>query len=281
MVKPLRISQKVIESARNTLEEDHERGPIVIAENVSLEQFLKYCQRDKLPARIQLVDGRVAVYEIPSELHGVLVMHLGGEIRSWNNIEFRGFADIHMIVGPNTVYSCDAALQPRRLPQPAAISMDLDGYPFPTMVVEVGKAQTFPDLCNKATSYFSPYTTIQIYLAIKVFDPQGNGARAMVALLYLRTNPNPLTPAAISFGTSPLHHTTLAVLQNVGAAVVGVGHGGPPCNGPGIPIYQLHFPSVNLFNGVPGGVPVGMPVAFNLDLWDVQVEATEDDYGPL
>lgn len=78
----------------------------------------------------------------------------------------------------------------------------------------------------------------------------------------------------ISFGTAPLHPSTIdSLLNDVGvpiANITGVGFVTTACDAPGIPTYQLHIPSIELFNGVPGGVPVEAVNGFYLDLWELQ-----------
>lgn len=129
------------------------------------------------------------------------------------------------------------------------------------------------NLCEKAAGYFSQRTSIQIYVALRIFDRRADGTRAMVALVYHRANPAPLVPAVTSFGTAiPAQITVTDIAaQGVAAnAIAGVGFGGSPCNVAGIPLYQLNFATVDLFNGVPAGVPPGVPAAYTLDLWVVQ-----------
>lgn len=59
-------------------------------------------------------------------------------------------------------------------------------------------------------------------------------------------------------------------LQNV----TGLGFGNPPhpphppCTSLGLPLYQLHLPAIEIFEGVPGGgVPAGVPAIWNIDLF--------------
>ena len=57
----------------------------------------------------------------------------------------------------------------------------------------------------------------------------------------------------------------------------GVGFGGPPCDAHGIPTYQLTLPTIEIFNGVPGGVPTDLPGVAAIDLFEVQCRIFEDD----
>ncbi|RUS18521.1 hypothetical protein BC937DRAFT_88666, partial [Endogone sp. FLAS-F59071] len=118
--------------------------------------------------------------------------------------------ELDIITGANSTRKGDVSFQPRRRPQPPIhLKCNDYGSPYPTMVVEVGFTEDLLSLHRLAREYFSARTTIQVYLAIKIFCRYTNGTRLLVALLYLRTNANPLIPRAISFGSRGLHHATI------------------------------------------------------------------------
>ncbi|CAG8640686.1 4720_t:CDS:1, partial [Paraglomus occultum] len=148
------------------------------------------------------------------------------------------------------------------------------GHPYPTLVVEVGNSESVSSLHDLSTGYFSLRTTIQIYLAIKWFPIRQDGTRAMLALRYLCTNQiNTVPDIIISFGTAPLHLSTIGFLMSIGvplANIVGVRFSAIACNASGIPIYQLHIPAIELFNGAFGSVTAGVVNGFYLDLWEIQ-----------
>jgi len=130
-------------------------------------------------------------------------------------------------------------------------------------------------LHHLAAGYFSARTTIQMYLAIKLFPFRQNNTAALLAMLYLRNNPNPTIPVIVkSFGTAPLHGTTRRYLENTVNVPVntftGVGFGAAACNGLNIQEYQIAIPTNLLFNGAPGGVPNNVPANFNIDLFMLQ-----------
>ena len=108
----------------------------------------------------------------------------------------------------------------------------------------------------------------------------GTYTRAMLALHYLHTNQiNTVPDIIISFGTVPLHPNTIGFLMNIGvplANIVGVGFSATACNTSGIPIYQLHIPAIELFNGAFGGIPAGAVNGFYLDLWELQNIVLDD-----
>ena len=249
--------------------------PIIIRENVSLKAYIKYCEIErKFPVRIRLVEGKIIAHELPLTEHGAVSWRIGALIYTWNN-QLHGVQEEDLIVGPNSYYTADLTIRPRgrRRPLPGQAS-NSNGRPYPTLVVEVGNSESFPSLHDLSTGYFSPRTTIQIYIAIKIFPIRQDGTRAMLALRYLRTNQNNTVPdIIISFGTAPLHPNTIGFLTNIGvplANIVGVGFSATACNTSGIPIYQLHIPAIELFNGVLGGIPAGAVNGFYLDLWELQ-----------
>ncbi|RUS33774.1 hypothetical protein BC938DRAFT_483985 [Jimgerdemannia flammicorona] len=160
--------------------------------------------------------------------------------------------EFDIVTGPNTFWTCDIAFRPINRPRPApGQGCNSAGEAYPTMVVEVDVNQSHKSLYRAAAHHFSPRTTIQIYLAIKIFPRRQNGTRTMVALRFLRTN-------------KARHHAAITGLRR---------HGDPACDAAGIALYQMNFPAALLFNGDPAGVPGALAAGFNLDLWIVQAAA--------
>ncbi|CAG8615029.1 7776_t:CDS:1 [Racocetra fulgida] len=284
MPMTFRLSKEPLTKAREQLltfqqdekmEINENMKPIIIAENVSLDSYIKHRKTErKLPVRIRLVDGNVQAYEVPLSSHGAVAFKIGHLICNWYPLI--GIDNEDLIVGPNSYYTADFTIRPPNLPRaPTGQEPNSDASAYPTMVVEVGNSESIPSLHDLSAGYFSPRTTIQIYLAIKIFPIRNDGTRAMLALRYLRTNPNPTVPdIAISFGTAPLNHNTVEFLLNsVGvssANLIGFGFSATACNAPGISDYQLHIPAAEIFNGVLGGIPAEAVNGFNLDLWELQ-----------
>src|ERR1043165_9398471 len=67
------LTQDLLESARDQLLEKEETQ-VVLAENVSLENFLKFYLENEqdLPVKIRLEDKKVIAYEVPLTPHGVV-----------------------------------------------------------------------------------------------------------------------------------------------------------------------------------------------------------------
>src|SRR3954454_25083416 len=89
----------------------------------------------------------------------------------WNYHDLEYGDDANMIVGQNSAKEPDSWVRPvrrhRHMPYKA---MDRLGGTYPTMIIEVGYTQSFPDLHQKVALYFSQATSIQIVLTIKIFD---------------------------------------------------------------------------------------------------------------
>ena len=48
--------------------------PVVIARNISVEEYEKYCTRHtKLPVLLCLMNGAIVAYEVPSGTHGKVI----------------------------------------------------------------------------------------------------------------------------------------------------------------------------------------------------------------
>ena len=294
--KKLDAAESYLDDRLRKMEEEFDdeadlAGPgFVIAENVTLESFLRYVDNEpKLRVKLRLVSGKVMAYELTSGIHsdttGAVLLGIAGATQHLPPAsQLKLATGPNVFVGPpNSLLIPDGAIIPRGRPMPpAGQGRDAEGKPYPTLVIEVGFTESLQSLHELAADFFSPRTTIRLYLAIKIFSRRVNGTRPMLALLYRRPNPvpaNPLPSIVKSFGTAPLSSQSLAYLRSQGIAanaITGYGNpGAPSCNAVGIPQYQVPLPTAELFNGVPGGVPAGMPANIMLDLYMVHGRALQ------
>ncbi|RHZ55983.1 hypothetical protein Glove_408g19 [Diversispora epigaea] len=239
------------------------RMEIVIDKEISLNTYLKFCESEPdVIVKYCLIDGKIEAYDIPDESHATVQGQLIGIMGSWNNqLIVTGERDV--IVNPRSIYRGDINVRPRHFqpqqpqrPQPSRARRH-----DPNLVVEIGSTESLGHLHRMVVGYFSLQTTIQLYLAIKLFPPRQNNTFALLALLYSRNNPNPTIPIIVkSFGTAPLSVLTQNYLQNTinvpVKIITGVGFGPVPTN--------------PLFNGARGGVPIDMPQNFYIDLFVLQ-----------
>jgi hypothetical protein len=165
--------------------------------------------------------------------------------------------------------------------------VNLNGRQYPTVVFEVGMSQSLQSLHARAAVYLSPYTSIQIYIALKFYPQHQDNGMVMIALMYRRPpqpNIEPQPNVKISFGTAPpLPITQDRLHQMGGVAPTGLGFGEAPLIQRGMPHYQLVIPKQDLFHGVPEDeIPRRcfpsewfFPKVNDwiIDLWDIQQEA--------
>ncbi|CAG8517901.1 3503_t:CDS:1 [Paraglomus brasilianum] len=264
---------------------------IVVFSDVSLERYRKFRGEGELKKSniyVRLVKGEVIAYEAPSSAHGFVALELAFKLKNWSN-QLNVISEQDITTGNNSEYCADVVAEPRQIPPPAP------GYEAqPTIIIEVAKSETLSSLNDLAPDYFSAST--QIYLAIKIFPRRQDSTAAMLAILYLRNNqvpnqaanvPNPppnISPMivmantipniAISFGTAPINYQRAAFIKNTGIRndrLTGfVQSNDIPCTRAGMQNYQITIPANLLF---PGGVPVGVPNNFVIDLWEVQQNA--------
>ena len=250
------------------------RKGITIDKEVSRRHYLEFCEGEpKVSVNHRLIDGKIEAYERPLDPHSAVQGELTGMIWSWSDL-LRVHGEMDIIVGARSVYRPDISVRPknRRQPQPSR-AVNSSGRPYPTLVVEIGNSESLNSLHQLAEGYFSQRTIIQIYLAIKLFPPRQDNTFALLAVLYLRNNQNPTTPAVVkSFGTAPPANQSLTYLQSIVECqfITGVGLGRAPCDGANIDEYQLAIPTNLLFNDVPDGVPGGVPNNGIVDLWSLQ-----------
>jgi len=274
LVTEREVTQEEIDQVEEEPENEWENG-IIVERNISLDAFFKYQENNEgiNTVKMSLLEGKVVIHEVPLGIYGVVAGEVIGQMRVWYN-RLNTFHDRNVIVDRNSTVIPDGSVQPRDLLRPpAGQGCDSDGVPYPTVVVEVGMSEGLKSLHSKARRYFLPRTTIQVYIAIKIFNSRRDGTRVLVAFVYERANPG--RPILVkSFGTAAMHIVTLRFFRRRRVPdqdITGVGrHMAPPCNQLGIPIYQINIPATAIFNGSPAGIPVNLGNGCNIDLYGVQ-----------
>jgi len=242
----------------------------------TMDDFLRFKDTyyKTIGCKLALQNGEVNIYEVPSRPHGIaqseIIRQLTTSAAVLNN-EFYVSGPEDILIG-DTCREPDITMIPRNRPRPNRKFGNRQGDAYPTLVVEIAVSNSVVYLDQLAAIYFDARTRIRLYLAIKLWYRRNDGTAVMVAMLYNRGSPNSLSPTIISFGTGNLHHATRGVINDTirPTALTGVGEGGPPCNAPAIPQYQLQLPTVALYDRVPGGVPAGYPPNIDIDLYLVQ-----------
>lgn len=282
-------------TTENTTTEESRK--IVVFSDVSLKRYRKFRGENGnikgLNIYVRLVKGEIIAYDVPGPVHAFVSQQLAFKLRNWSN-RLNVFRRLDITTGNNSEYCADIAAEPRQIPPPAP-----GHVPQLTIIIEVAKSESLTSLNDLTADYFSANAQTnltQVYLAIKIFSRRQDLTAAMLAILYLRNNqvpnlalaapnPPPNTPPtvafpnttpniAISFGTAPLNYQRAAFINNTGIRndrLTGfVQNNDIACTQAGMPNYQITIPANLLF---PGGVPVGVPNNFIIDLWEVQEDA--------
>ena len=195
--KMLRISQTQFEEARSLFLQDPSRGPVCLARGISLQGYYKYCtNHPRLPLRICLRNWNVEAYELPDRPHDIIAGTFNTLVNEWDPTrQLYCGSDRDIQVGQTDMISPDCNVEPIHLPPPLpGQGSGPNNDPYPTVIVEVATSQGLPSVHAKVRLWFSPQTQIQLCLVIKIWGRRLNNTIAMVALLYQRANPNPLTP---------------------------------------------------------------------------------------
>ncbi|GBB95729.1 hypothetical protein RclHR1_00260034 [Rhizophagus clarus] len=273
LVTDREVTEEEIDQVEEEPENELEDG-IIVERNILLDAFLKYLENNEgITVKMSLLEGRVVIHEVPLGIYGIVAGEVTSQMRDWYN-RLNVFHERDVIVDRNSTVIPDGSVQPRDLPRPpAGQGCDKGGVPYPTVVVEVGLSEGLKSLHSKARRYFIPRTTIQIYIAVKIFNPRRDGTRVLVAFVYERANPE--RPILVkSFGTAAMYISTLKFFRRRRVPdqdITGVGrHTAPPCNHLGIPIYQINIPATAIFNGSPTGIPANLGNGCNIDLYGVQ-----------
>ncbi|CAG8763756.1 12312_t:CDS:2 [Cetraspora pellucida] len=222
---------KLLTTRRQEGIEEVKRKGIIIDRGISRSAYLKFCEGEpRISVKHRLIDGKIEAYEMPLDFHSAVQEEL--------------ILIMDFIVDTISVCRPDICIRPRnrRQPQPSQ-AVNSSEKPYPTLVVEIGNTESLNNLHELAMKYFSQRTTTQIYLAIKSFP-----SVALLALLYLRNNPNPTIPVIVkSFEIADLSRIYILNTAHVSASVItGIGFGGVPCDGGNIPEYQIVISTILL-----------------------------------
>ncbi|CAG8458915.1 11806_t:CDS:2 [Funneliformis mosseae] len=277
---PRNILDEKFKLARNTLLQFIEQD--ITKENTTDEGTAKWKSIEE-NTKSRNFKGEVIVYEMPSSAHTYVAGYLIVLIGAWSNYLDVG-PELDITVNRNTQYISDVVVEPwpPRQPgqQPASRSVSR-----PRMIIEVGRHEPIGSLHSLSKDYFSDSAQtrlIQFYLSIKIFDLRSDNTAAMLAMLYLRNNQIPTTiptqnlpnvrmttmqntipNLVISFGTAPLQHESIDIINSTGIRsyrITGFLHpNDTACTNPGMLNYQINIPSNLLFNSFPGGVLQGTP----------------------
>ncbi|CAB4378521.1 unnamed protein product [Rhizophagus irregularis] len=240
---------------------------LVLRENVSLDAYLKYRECDPdLSVLIYLDNGTIKAYELPTFPHSRASATIKVSMGAWNHADLA--------------------------PGPSASAANNLGAAYPTMIIEVGHSQSLLDLHRKVALYFSPRTTIQIVLLVKIFKPKRNNTITLIVAKYVRTSQTPLIPEqVISFGTATPHQSTINYITNTmgvpqnrfigfGRRDPVTGNNYPACNMANIGLYIMNIPANELFDGDSTVRPFTQAInqGFNLDLYEIQ-EAIRNEFN--
>ncbi|GAM21515.1 hypothetical protein SAMD00019534_046900 [Acytostelium subglobosum LB1] len=270
----------------------------VLEENVSLERFLSY-EKGNPKVKLQYDNGTVYITQLyPSVIHDriapwIMVYMIQNRMDHLMSEQGR-----MMDVAPGIRYMADNCIIPTGRPDPVAgglLASNPGNHPFPIIIIEVGVHSSSLDLLHqRAVNYLGATTDIQFVICIKLFSRYPNQnhlggpvnalgvppATTFCALAFLYRRAAGLAPIrpthVVSFGARPLvHGPTITFFTGLGvpqASILGYKHpiAANPYFAPPAPVlgvlppavpaqYLLQLPIAEVFNGVPGGVPVIHP----------------------
>jgi hypothetical protein len=227
-------------------EEDPEYLPIVLCENITFEQFIRWSdyEDDKSIGKVQFMcdsgesKGKLVVYTLTHSVHGRTASEIVDIIKdsvreSANHAISRSIGDgrdVDCLVSGQG-YKPVSALLPKNLHVGGNVLARIPGdtNPFPNVVIEVEYTHfPLPKLKSKLENWIGPSTSVQVAIGIKIMQNRRiDGRRRMIGLVYERGVD---THQDVEFGT------------NVSQAELDAA--------------QLTFNAASLFYGVP--VPVSL-----------------------
>ncbi|CAG8620027.1 11142_t:CDS:2 [Ambispora gerdemannii] len=123
----------------------------------------------KVSVNHRLIDGKIEAYEMPLDPHGLVQAKLTAIMDNWS-VRLRVIIELDVIVDTRSVCRPDICVRPLNRHQPqSSRAVNSSGNPYSTLVVEIGNTESLNSLHELTAKYFSQRTTIQIYLAIKLY----------------------------------------------------------------------------------------------------------------
>lgn len=285
-MKYIRITKATLEVARKTLtlracgfSSPADDKNLILAKGITQDHFRRWVTRPDIQAwgiKVFFKDGLIIAEELVNspphaDAVGKLIRLLGAQDPNFH----LAISPEHRVDSQGKEVSSDILIKALgNFAGPGGAPQYGDG--FPIAVVEVGVSQSLPSLHRKLNTIYCHIPSIEYYVAIKRYEMGG-----LLAMLFERAQTWNDPTSIISFGPEPLHHTARDYFIQQGWAhlCVGVGigspgfpHGGPPCNAPNIALYQIALQAQVVFLRRAGGIPVGAPLQYIIDLFQIQRE---------
>jgi hypothetical protein len=240
------------------------------------KRFLQKFPTDgKYSCHMRLVDSKVVIYEVPSQVHDVMAQEAFRQFVVQDpSIRSLGSADIQ--INATTLLRPDQSFRVRPNNGFVERGRDYAGQSLPSVVIEVAVTESYSSIFGLPAIYFSTGENgIRGVLLIIIRKSKRNGRYQMVACYYRHDSDTPTR--LMSFGEYLNIKTANTILEYShadAAALNGVDRGGPPCDENNRDFYRFPIESEDLWHGCTPDVIANnnVPAYYFLDLYELHRE---------
>ncbi|CAB4405387.1 unnamed protein product [Rhizophagus irregularis] len=179
---------------------DENRLPLILIEGVSYEKFEKKCEITNASRYWKFQDGMVVIIELPNRDHEMAHYEFTRQFihqDSQDTVDIAGASTCHATPGHITRSSSkqpDCSFTPRIMPKPAPNPCDLQGNPWPTIIVEVANSESFFRIMHKTTQFWLALNHVEDVFILKLWkwtlgrDQNGTPLRRFTCYKFCRRN---------------------------------------------------------------------------------------------
>ncbi|CAG8752244.1 18182_t:CDS:2 [Rhizophagus irregularis] len=154
---------------------DENRLPLILIEDVSYEEFEKKCEITKASRYWEFQDGMVVIIELPNRDHEMAHYEFTRQFihqDPQDTVDITGASTCHTTPGHITRSSSkqpDCSFTPRIMPKPAPNPCDLQGNPWPTIIVEVANSESLFRIMHKTTQFWLALNHVEDVFVLKLW----------------------------------------------------------------------------------------------------------------
>ncbi|RGB30271.1 hypothetical protein C1646_818003 [Rhizophagus diaphanus] len=166
----------------------------------SYEEFEKKCEIANASKYWEFQDGIVVIIELPNRDHEIAHRAFSNQFKRQdpqNSVDSSGSTTCHATPGRITRDSSkqpDDSFVPILLPKPAPNPCDLQGNPWPTIIVEVANSESFFRIMHKTTQFWLAPNSVEDVFVLKLWrwtlgrDQTGTPLRRFTCYKFCRRN---------------------------------------------------------------------------------------------
>ncbi|CAB4439349.1 unnamed protein product [Rhizophagus irregularis] len=194
---------------------DKDRLPLILIEGVSYEEFKKKCEIANASKYWEFQDRIVVIFELPNRDHEYAHSAFSRQFEHQDpqsTVDSCRSETYHATPGRITRGSSkqpDDSFMPTLLPRPARNPCDLQGNPWPTIIVEVANSESLSRIIHKTTQFWLAPNCVEDVFVLKLWkwtlgrDQNGTPLRRFTCYKFCRTTGVQITKCTRKLPTSP------------------------------------------------------------------------------